>query len=103
MNLHDFLTAIVAEKHAGVTLEDYQLSDMVESLSERLTKFIILAVLTEFATKNTQLLTKFQTLVKGAATPEIIQGFVETEIPDGTAFLAKSLIDFRLLYLGQHA
>lgn len=99
MNLHDFLTAIVAEKHAGAVLEDYQLADMVESLSERLNKFIILAVLTEFATKNTQLLTKFQTLVKGAATPEIIQGFVEAEIPDGSAFLAKVLDGFRHLYL----
>lgn len=99
MDINDFLTALVKEKHAGVVLEDYQLADMVGSLSERLTKFIILAILTEFATKNTQLLTKFQALVKGAATPEIIQGFVEHEIPDGTAFLAKVLTDFRLLYL----
>lgn len=103
MDLKDYVTVLIHEKHAGVTLEDYQLSDMMGSLSERLTKFIILAVLTEFATKNTQLLTKFQTLVKGAATPEIIQGFVETEIPDGAAFLAKVLTDFRSLYLGKHA
>lgn len=99
MNINDFLTALVKEKHADAVLEDYQLADMVGSLSERLTKFIILAVLTEFATKNQALLAQFQTLAKDNTDPTKIQTFVEEHIPDGSAFLAKTLTDFRELYL----
>lgn len=100
MSLMDFLTALVKEKHTHIALEDYQLTDMVRGLSDRLTKFITLNVLTEFATKDTTLLAKFQTLVKGTAKPEAIQAFVQKEIPDGAAFLGKTLNDFRALYLG---
>lgn len=100
MSINDFLTTLVKEKHADTNLEEFQIVDMIKSLSERLTKFITLAVLTEFATKDTQLLVKFQGLIKETATPEVIHAFVEKEIPDGAAFLAKVLTDFRALYLG---
>lgn len=99
MTLIDFLTALVREKHTGVALEAFQVTEMVRDLTERLTKFIILNVLTELATKDQSLLAKFQTLAKGATSPEAIQTFVEAEIPDGPAFLAKTLTDFRALYL----
>lgn len=98
--LTDYLTALIREKHVEVGLQDYQLADMVTSLTDRLNKFITLNVLTELATKNQALLAKFQSLVKGNATPDAIRAFVEKEIPDGAAFLAKVLTDFRALYLG---
>lgn len=99
MNINDFLVALAKEKHATVTLKDYQLTDIVRDLTERLTKFIILNVLTELATRDQSLLAKFQTLAQGDTKPEAIQTFVEAEIPDGPAFLAKVLTDFRTLYL----
>lgn len=100
MTLTDFLTALVREKHADASLEAFQVTEMVRDLAGRLAKFITLSVLTELATKNQALLAKFQTLAKGATSPEVIQTFVEQEIPDGTAFLAKTLTDFRALYIG---
>ncbi|MEK7543929.1 MAG: hypothetical protein AAB557_03610 [Patescibacteria group bacterium] len=100
MDLHDFLNTLVNDKLAGASMEEAQVADMVASLTDRLNKFITLNVLTELATKDTALLTKFQTLAKGNTTPEAIQSFVEKEIPDGAAFLAKVLTDFRTLYLG---
>lgn len=99
MTLDDFLSALINEKYKGATLEDYQQADIGKDLNDRLNKFITLNVLTELATKNQSLLAKFQTLAKGDTTPEVIQNFVEKEIPDGAAFLAKTLTDFRHLYL----
>ena len=90
MNLQDFLTTLVREK--GVPAQ------AVEDLMPRLTKFITLNILTELATKNQALLMKFQSLTRGNATPETVRAFVEREIPDGAAFLAKVLTDFRQLY-----
>lgn len=87
----DFLAALVVEK--GVP------THAANDLLPRLQKFITLNVLTELATKDPSLLAKFQTLAKGDTTPEVIQSFVEKEIPDGAAFLAKTLTDFRELYL----
>ena len=100
MTLTDFLTTLVREKHVDASLEALQVTEMVRDLTQRLTKFIILNVLTELATKNQALLAKFQTLAKGTTSPEAIQTFVEAEIPDGSAFLAKILTDFRALYMG---
>lgn len=99
MNINDFLVALAKEKHATVTLEDYQLTDIVRDLSDRLNKFITLNVLTELATRDQSLLAKFQSIAKGDTKAEVVRSFVENEIPDGSAFLAKTLTDFRELYL----
>lgn len=103
MTLDDFLSGLINEKYKGATLENYQQADIGKDLTDRLNKFITLNVLTELATKDPSLLAKFQTLAKGDTAPEVIQAFVETEIPDGTVFLAKVLTDFRALYLGNYA
>ncbi len=100
MAINDFLTTLVKQKHSGIALEAYQIADMVRDLTDRLTKFITLNILTELATKNQALLAKFQSLTKGNTTPETVRAFVEREIPDGAAFLAKTLTDFRAMYLG---
>lgn len=91
MTLTDFLTALVREK--GVPTE------AAGDLFPRLQKFITLNVLTELAAKNSDLLKTFQSLVDKNATAEEIRAFVEKEIPDGAAFLANTLNDFRQLYL----
>ncbi|MBI5620416.1 hypothetical protein HY949_01415 [Candidatus Gottesmanbacteria bacterium] len=101
MNLNDFLTTIVKEKLAGASVGESQIADMVASLAVRLNKFITLNVLTELATKDQALLVKFQELTKGNTTPDVIQTFIENEIPDGAAILAKVLSDFRTLYVGK--
>lgn len=100
MSLQDFLSSLVNEKLAGATPAETQIADMVASLTDRLNKFITLNVLTELAVKDQSLLVKFQTLARGNTKPEAVQDFIQTEIPDGAAFLAKVLSDFRVLYLG---
>ncbi len=100
MNLNDFLTTLVTEKLAGADVPEGQIADMVANLTDRLNKFITLNVLTELATKDQALLVKFQALAKGNTNPDVLQDFVEKEIPDGAPFLAKVLSDFRVLYLG---
>lgn len=100
MNLQDFLNTLVTEKLAGATPAEAQIADMVTSLTDRLNKFITLNVLTELAAKDQALLVKFQTLARGNTKPEVVQAFIEQEIPDGAAFLAKVLTDFRTLYSG---
>lgn len=81
-------------------MDQTQTADMTTSLTDRLNKFITLNVLTELATKDQALLIKFQTLARGNTKPEVVQAFIQQEIPDGAAFLAKVLADFRVLYLG---
>ncbi len=98
--LTDYLSALVAEKLKGTSLPESQAADMVRDLTSRLTTFITLNVLTELATKNPKLLVTFQSLAKGNTAPETIRAFIQKEIPDGAAFLAKTLNDFRALYLG---
>ncbi len=100
MNLQDFLTTLVNEKLTGATPAETQIADMVASLTDRLNKFITLNILTELATKDQSLLVKFQTLARGNTKPEVVQDFIQNEIPDGAAFLAKVLSDFRSLYIG---
>lgn len=100
MTLDDFLTSLITEKYKGATLEDYQQADIRKDLTDRLNKFITLNVLTELATRDQSLLVKFQSLAKDDTKPDAIKEFVEHEIPDGAAFLAKILNDFRALYLG---
>lgn len=92
MTLTDFLTTLAAEK--GVPKE------AVNDLLPRLQKFITLNVLTELALKNRALLVKFQSIAKGATSPDTIRAFVEKELPDGNVFLAKTLNDFKTLYFG---
>lgn len=101
MNLQDFLTTLIREKLAGVSVDQAQIADMTTSLADRLNKFITLNVLTELAVKDQTLLVKFQTLARGNTKPEVVSEFIQQEIPDGAAFLAKVLTDFRTLYLGQ--
>ncbi len=100
MTLDDFITALINDKYNGVTLADYQETDIQKDLTSRLNKFITLYVLTEIATKDQSLLAKFQSIAKDDTQPEVVRSFVENEIPDGSAFLAKTLTDFRALYLG---
>jgi|SRR3989344_1796299 len=101
MSIDGFVQTLVNEKHGqGVVLEDYQREDMKRDLTERLTKFITLNVLTELATRDAKLLSDFQALSKKDADATAIHTFVETNIPDGAAFLAKVLSDFRALYIG---
>lgn len=101
MTLDDYISALISEKYKSATLEDYQQADIRKDLTDRLNKFITLNVLTELATKDQSLLAKFQSIAKGDTQPEVIQDFVQKEIPDGNAFFAKALTDFRTLYLGK--
>lgn len=103
MTLDDFLTALINEKYKGATLEDYQKTDIRKDLIYRLNKFITLNVITELATRDRSLLVKFQSIANDDTQPDVIRAFVEHEVPDGGAFLAKVLTDFRQLYLEQHA
>lgn len=91
MDLNDFITALVREKGAP--------AEAANDLLPRLQKFITLHVLTEIAAKDPGLLEKFQTLVDTNTDAEGLKAFIEKEIPDGAAFLAKVLTDFRKLYL----
>ncbi|MDP1721619.1 MAG: hypothetical protein Q8L37_00250 [Candidatus Gottesmanbacteria bacterium] len=99
MSLQDFLTTLVKEKLAGASLGEAQVADMIATLTDRLNKFITLNILTELATKDQELLVKFQALTRGNTKPEVLQEFIQKEIPDGAPFLAKILSDFRQLYL----
>lgn len=100
MTFDDFLTALINEKYKGAALEDYQQADIRKDLSDRLNKFITLNVLTELASRDRSLLSKFQSIASDDTQPDAIRAFVEHEIPDGAAFLAKVLADFRSLYFG---
>lgn len=100
MTFDDFLTALINEKYKGAMLEDYQKTDIRKDLTDRLNKFITLNVITELASRDRSLLIKFQSITNDDTQPDAIKAFVEKEIPDGAAFLAKVLTDFRSLYLG---
>lgn len=94
------MDSLISEKHKGETLEDFQRSDMKQDLLGRLSTFISLKVMTELAKKDPTALTDFQKLTQGDTPISQVQEFVLAHIDDGSAFLAKVLDDFRVLYLG---
>ena len=100
MTLEDFVDALISEKHASTSLEDFMREDMKQDLLGRLKTFISLKTMTELAKNDPTALGEFQKLTSGDTPAEDIQAFVNTHIDDGAAFLAKVLDDFRILYLG---
>ena len=100
MDLEQFVDALINEKHAGTTLEDFMREDMKADLLGRLSTFISLKVITDLAKKDPSALGEFQKLTTGDTPAEDVQQFVNAHIDDGPSFLAKILDDFRILYLG---
>jgi len=94
-----FLLDIVQEKHGAPLAEDLK-QQMIDELKPKLTQWITLKAMTAIAQSSPADLKTLQTMIEEQKSPEEIQTFIQSKIPDITPFLTKTLLSFRQTYIG---
>jgi len=98
-SLKTFLTDLVKEKH-GASIATDTLEEFCNDLSPRLEQWITTKMLTEIAKNSETDLQTLQKMTEEDKSKEEVSAFIQSKIPDMSAFLAQSLLAFRQAYLG---